>query len=80
MKPRRLGWGLLLATGILASLAGVALVVAYIWGAIIDRIGEPDQSLLFWYLPFLMIGAAALVFGIAATVWGAIGLRRARRT
>ena len=35
----------------------------YIYEAIISRIGEPDQSLIFWYLPILFIGITSLIAG-----------------
>jgi len=34
------------------------------------RWGESDQSLLFWYLPFLMAGIGCLGVGIGAVTWG----------
>lgn len=44
--------------GTLVAVAGLWFVGAYVFGAIVDRLGEPDQSLLFWYLPLLFIGIA----------------------
>lgn len=64
-----------LAFGILAFVMGSIFVLMYISQAIIARLGEPDQSLLFWYLPFLFIG---IVMGIGVSVLGVLGLRRNR--
>jgi hypothetical protein len=36
----------------------------YIYEGIVSRIGEPDQSLIFWYLPLLFIGIFSLSIGI----------------
>ena len=51
-------------------LVGVFLVGAYLNAAVFARWGEPDQSLLFWYLPFLMAGIGCLGVGIGAVKWG----------
>lgn len=58
------------------TLFGLALVAAYVFGAIIDRIGEPDQSLLFWYLPFLFLGIFAVAGGAVAGIVGYLRLRK----
>jgi len=39
-------------------------VVMYISEGIISRIGDPDQSLIFWYLPLLFAGIIILTAGI----------------
>ena len=67
-----------LALGTLIFVTGAGFVVAYISEAIIARLGEPDQSLLFWYLPLLFIGIAGVGLGIGAGVLGLVGLRRLR--
>lgn len=64
-----------LALGALAGLCGLFLVGSYVFSAVIDRIGEPDQSLLFWYLPLLFIGFAALALGFGVGAWGVYRLR-----
>ena len=68
-----------LAFGILAFVTGLVFVVMYISQAIVARLGESDQSLLFWYLPFLFIGIIGIGLGISMGVLGAVGLRRIRR-
>lgn len=67
-----------LVSGIILSLSGAAFVIAYILEAIVARTGEPDQSLLFWYLPILFIGLMGMTIGIGIIVWGAVRLRAAR--
>ena len=42
--------------GCLFTASGAGLILMYVWEAVVSRIGEPDQSLLFWYLPILFIG------------------------
>lgn len=51
--------------GSLLSIIGVVFIAMYLWEAIINRLGEPDQSLLFWYLPILFIGLLSLMAGIS---------------
>lgn len=51
-------------------LVGVFLVGGYLYAAVFARWGESDQSLLFWYLPFLMAGIGCLGVGIGAVTWG----------
>ena len=67
-----------LAFGILSFIIGVIFVVTYVSQAVIARLGEPDQSLLFWYLPILFIGIIGVFLGLGAGVLGFIGWRRNR--
>ncbi len=64
--------------GIAAILVGVAMMGAYVLEAVIRRVGEPDQSLLFWYLPLLFIGIMCTMAGIGATAWGVSRLRSSK--
>jgi len=48
----------------------------YVYSAVIDRLGEPDQSLLFWLIPFLFVGLIASIAGIVMIVIGVVGVRR----
>lgn len=48
----------------------------YILEAIVARIGQPDQSLLFWYLPILFMGMIGMVLGLSAGARGAQRLRK----
>jgi len=66
---------LALTFGAIASLIGVGLVGSYAWWAVVARWGEPDQSLLFWYVPFLLFGLGGVVYGSTVSAWG---LRRLR--
>lgn len=68
-----------LGIGGMIGLTGVACIGMYIFGAIISRIGEPDQSLLFWYLPILFIGILGLLMGLGLGVWGAYRLKNIRQ-
>ncbi len=68
-----------LVFGMGACLAGALLIYAYLSEAVIARIGEPDQSLLFWYSPFLMCGALGLLAGLGLGISGFIWLRRIGR-
>ena len=56
--------------GGLGALLGTIFVLMYVWGAFISRLGEPDQSLLFWYLPILFLGIAVGGGGISLLVFG----------
>ena len=66
--------------GCVITLAGLVLVFAYVLEAIVARVGEPDQSLLFWYLPILFMGLGGITIGIFMGVWGARRLRELRRS
>ena len=64
--------------GSVAILVGVAMIGGYVLEAVIRRVGEPDQSLLFWYLPLLFIGIMCTMAGVGATAWGVSRLRRSK--
>lgn len=66
-----------LVFGALAVTAGLWFIGAYVFGAVVGRLGEPDQSLLFWYLPLVFIGFASLTVGVGAIVFGIASRRRA---
>jgi len=65
-----------LISGIILTIIGVLLIVGYIMEAYVARIGEPDQSLLFWYLPLLIVGLIALGSGVSTGFWGFNRLRK----
>lgn len=75
---KRWPWILLTIGGAIAVACGALSAGTYVWSAVIARIGEPDQSLLFWYLPFLFIGVMGLALGLAAVVLGSNRLRHVR--
>ena len=78
MLTRRTLLGVLaLVAGTAATVLGVSLVFGYVRGAVLDRLGEADQSLLFWYLPLLLFGAPLTAAGLAA-VAAAVFLRYRR--
>jgi len=68
-----------LAVGSLIALIGISLAVMYVLEAIVARVGEADQSLLFWYLPILFMGIIGILIGLGVGIWGAIRLRKIRR-
>jgi hypothetical protein len=49
--------------GGLLTVLGAVFIGMYIWEAVISRLGDPDQSLIFWYLPILFIGVSAVLGG-----------------
>jgi len=55
--------------GLLLSLTGGGFIFMYVAEGIVARIGEPDQSLLFWYLPILFLGIFGLMAGLALLLW-----------
>jgi len=59
---------LLFLVSVVLMVTGAGFVVMYIWEGIIVRIGEPDQSLIFWYLPILFIGLFVFVLGITLSI------------
>ena len=61
----------LICSGIILALLGALLVGSYVWEAFISRIGDADQSLLFWYLPILFIGVLLAGGGVALIAIGA---------
>ena len=67
-----------LASGILLAFTGAAFVFMYILEAIVARAGEPDQSLLFWYLPILFVGLIGIAAGLSLCIMGIDRLRKAR--
>jgi len=80
MTTKKIWPYLALAFGVATSLIGGGFVVTYVRDAIFARAGDPDQSLLFWYLPILFIGIMILGVGLGACTWGVIRLREIGRT
>jgi len=76
MIIRRIWPILAIIFGILISIIGGLFVAAYILEAIVKRAGEPDQSLLFWYLPLLFMGLIGLIIGIVSNIWGVTSLKK----
>ncbi len=61
---------LLLFFGSIIAPTGAVFVFMYFWEAIILRIGDHDQSLIFWYLPVLFIGFTGIIGGVAMLIQG----------
>ena len=68
-QRQRLPAGALILGGVMAGL-GAAFVAMYVLEAVVARWGEPDQSLLFWYLPLLFLGVIAGAVGAGIGFWG----------
>jgi hypothetical protein len=64
--------------GLLASL-GAVFIFMYVWEAIILRLGDPDQSLIFWYLPVLFLGLIAGAGGLKLFLSGIKRIRSIRQ-
>ena len=79
MKRRKLLPAVFLIFGIGVFLVGALLVAAYVSQAVVARIGDPDQSLLFWYSPFLMCGIMGLIAGVGVSLLSFFWLRGAGR-
>jgi len=68
-----------LVLGSLIGVAGIAFAVMYVLEAVVARVGEPDQSLLFWYLPILFIGLFGIIIGATIGILGYVSLRKLRQ-
>ena len=68
---------LLLFLGIIFFVTGLLFVFLYFKDAVILRIGEPDQSLIFWYLPILFIGIGGILASIKIWIVGYNSLKNA---
>ena len=66
--------------GVIAFITGLMFIILFIVKAIVERIGEADQSLLFWYLPVLIIGIIVAIPGAGFFIWGFKNLRRKEET
>jgi hypothetical protein len=56
--------------GSLCVIVGLAFSTMYVYGAVIARWGEANQSLLFWHLPILFLGIFSIIFGLVLSFWG----------
>ncbi len=61
---------LVISIGACVALLGLAFAAMYLQEGILKRIGNPDQSLAFWYLPILFIGVVGIGAGAALAIWG----------
>ena len=60
------------------TVLGVVFIFMYVWDAIISRLGEPDQSLIFWELPILFLGLISSVGGLKLFLRGIDRIRNMR--
>ncbi len=56
---------LVIALALLLTVLGLGFIAMYFREGVIAHWGDPDQSLVFWYLPILFIGIASFVGGMA---------------
>lgn len=77
MTHKTTSYRIAVIAGGLICLSGIAFVALYILEAIVNKLGEPDQSLLYWYLPILFLGVFGLLLGSGSVTWGVVGLRHA---
>jgi uncharacterized BrkB/YihY/UPF0761 family membrane protein len=75
---KKLFWTATLFGGF-ALVLGVTFIVMYLLEAIAKRIGDPDQSLIFWYLPILFLGVSIAMIGFSSLIWGVKRLRGTTR-
>ena len=54
-------------SGIMLVLMGLLFISAYVSEAIIVPVENPDQSLVFWYLPLLIVGLFTAALGMLIT-------------
>jgi hypothetical protein len=76
-KKKMMPYVMLVSGGLMAIL-GIAFVAMYILDAVVARAGEPDQSLLFWYLPILFFGVIAMLIGAGISAWEVSRVRKMR--
>jgi hypothetical protein len=67
MATRRIIWHVLLAIGLCTTLAGGLFASLYVVEAVFARLGEADQSMLFWALPILFLGLLVSLTGLILT-------------
>ena len=58
-----------IAAGIILIITGLFGIVSYIV-TLFESLNLADQSLIFWYLPFLLLGIVFLIIGILYIVMG----------
>ena len=63
MTNRKLLPAISFAVGITIIIAGIFGIISYIV-TLFESSNQADQSLIFWYLPFLLFGIVFLIIGI----------------
>ena len=59
----------------LMIIVGVVFAGMYVVDGVIATRGETDQSPVFWYLPILFLGLAAIILGARLLIWGRKSLK-----
>jgi hypothetical protein len=67
---------LVIFIAVLLAVVGLGFIAMYLWDGVIARWEDPDQSLLFWYLPILFIGIFCFIGGISLFIIARKKLRR----
>ena len=76
MSSKKTWPSIVLIFGIVISIVGAILIIGYILEACIARRGDPEQSLLFWYLPLLFVGFISFATGLGDSILGFNSLRK----
>jgi len=61
----RIAYWLAIFIAVLLTVVGAGFIAMYFRDGVIARWGDPDQSLLFWYLPILFIGIFSFSGGLS---------------
>jgi protein-S-isoprenylcysteine O-methyltransferase Ste14 len=75
---KKLSWAATLFGGFTLVL-GVTFIAMYVLEAVVKRIGDPDRSLIFWYLLILFLGVSITMIGFSSLIWGVKRLRGTTR-
>ena len=61
---------LLLLTGVIFAAVGIVLIFLYLYELFTMPTGASDYSIVFWHLPLVFLGLAALMFSTALIIFG----------
>jgi len=77
LKNNRIVAYLVIVFGAAFVVTGIAFAAMYLLEAVVATAGEPDRSVIFWYLPVLFAGLIGIGAGFGMFVWG---IRRLKST
>ena len=60
---------------VVAIAVGLVALKWYLWDIVIREAGDPDRSMLFWGIPIVFIGVAALAIGLSLAAFASKSLR-----